>query len=305
MTPARQAWESALESYRAPGVEHARRYRIAHHRVEVRSPSPDLLETMTRALEHLRDDAPGPCDLSVRLWSDPVWRGPWQEGDQVARGLLPGWCSPELTAVHDGTLTASLVDHVRGRALHWIRRPEELADQLAAPLLSVFYLFFRARGLQLLHGAALGLEGEGFLLLGPGRAGKSSVALDALGHLAFAGDDYVLVDPEGPTAYSLYRTLKVRDQEVRWLEAGLAHRLALRAAVVCVPGEELSLTRCSRAQVLAGTAAGSLMLFPDAGQPDLERLSRILSRLECYRLSRGPKGPARAQMLLERTMCQG
>jgi hypothetical protein len=69
----------------------------------------------------------------------------------------------------------------------------------------------------LLHAAAVGRLDGGILLLGPGRAGKSTsaMAVIAAGGVA-AGDDYVWVDMAGGTAiaHSCFRTARTRQSNV-------------------------------------------------------------------------------------------
>src|SRR5207237_110630 len=55
------------------------------------------------------------------------------------------------------------------------------------------------------HAAAVGNDGRGVLVVGPGRSGKSTTALACLAAgFDYAGDDYVVVSSEPPHVHSAY-----------------------------------------------------------------------------------------------------
>ena len=97
----------------------------------------------------------------------------------------------------------------------WIGDSSRLAAwERAAPLRAALNWVLRGPGRTLVHAAAVGRAGggPGLLIGGPGGSGKSTTALSWL--LAggdFAGDDYVLVEldgPQGPAAAPVYATAK-------------------------------------------------------------------------------------------------
>lgn len=68
------------------------------------------------------------------------------------------------------------------------------------------------------HAAAVGDGRSGVLITGVGGSGKSSTALAVTGNrLKFLSDDYVLMGPD-KTAYSIYASLRVRDNMVNAFE---------------------------------------------------------------------------------------
>ena len=83
---------------------------------------------------------------------------------------------------------------------------------------AVFTLATRGMGLVPLHGACLGREGRGVLLLGESGAGKSTLALHGLLHgLDFLAEDAVFVQPERLLATGVPNFLHVRPDALRLL----------------------------------------------------------------------------------------
>lgn len=93
------------------------------------------------------------------------------------------------------------------------------ADMLARPYhlryelleFAVFLLAARCQGLVPLHGACIGRDGRGLLVLGESGAGKSTLALNSLLQgLEFLSEDAVFVRPEGMLATGVANFLHVR-----------------------------------------------------------------------------------------------
>ena len=94
-----------------------------------------------------------------------------------------------------------------------------------APLRSFLHWEYAARGMRLVHGGTLGINGRGVILAGSGGAGKSgTVVAGILGGLDSVGDDYVLVGLDsGVAAYPLFTTLK--QDHPGWQRLGLDRKL--------------------------------------------------------------------------------
>lgn len=98
-----------------------------------------------------------------------------------------------------------------GRGLTLVRTTRDLPPWTSgAPFALSLHLAFAWRGWRLLHAAAIGRDGAGALLLGPGGVGKSGTTLAGIAHgLRTVGDDYLLVGPgPRPLAWPVYRLLK-------------------------------------------------------------------------------------------------
>lgn len=83
---------------------------------------------------------------------------------------------------------------------------------------AVYILATRGLGLVPLHGACVGREGRGVLLLGASGAGKSTLALHSLLHgLDFLAEDAVLVQPESLLATGVANYLHVKADGLRFI----------------------------------------------------------------------------------------
>jgi hypothetical protein len=96
-----------------------------------------------------------------------------------------------------------------------------------APFRVLLHLAATNRGWALVHGATLAEKGNGVLIVGPGKAGKSGTTLAGISvGLNTVGDDYVLVRPgTPPTAFRVYNLLK-QDRHGLARIAGLAEATA-------------------------------------------------------------------------------
>ena len=104
-------------------------------------------------------------------------------------------------------------DRDRGEAWFAVGTPAALTHgERGAPFRLVFHWMGSPRGRVLAHAGAVGLDGAGVLLVGPGGVGKSSTSLAcAEAGFDYAADDYCLVSAEPtPTAFCLYATGKVK-----------------------------------------------------------------------------------------------
>ena len=83
---------------------------------------------------------------------------------------------------------------------------------------AVFTLAVRVRNLASLHGACVGIGGQGALLMGESGAGKSTVALQCLLEgFEFLSEDSVFLDPTTLQAIGVANFLHVRSNSLRWL----------------------------------------------------------------------------------------
>ena len=184
----------------------------------------------------------------------------------------------------------------------------------AAPLRRHLHWLLERCGWRLAHAATLGLRGRCLLILGKGRAGKSSTVLAGLAAgLSTAGDDYVaLTGGDVPSVRLLYRIVK-QDRKglsrIPWLAARFAGCAAnWQGKVEFDPGEffpdafaeSLNLgaimlphiagaARPSIAPIAPSTAMLALMstnLHQHIGEPDtgMAFFGDILRKFPCYRI---------------------
>jgi GT2 family glycosyltransferase len=218
-TRAADAFDRAVH---ARGV-FARVFRIGIWRVRICFAGPDLVEPLTRALDHLRlnDTDAGPADLTVLAWTGTEADQSPPEADaanwQMGHNGFIRSLSDERFAAHWMFAAGGLqmLDREGGRALFWLRESADLPYwESGAPLRFLFDAWLQDRGWLLVHGAAVGNGRGAILLVGAGGSGKSSTALACLSPHDDAGvdylaDDYVALNPEEGTVYSVYSSGKV------------------------------------------------------------------------------------------------
>jgi hypothetical protein len=121
-----------------------------------------------------------------------------------------------LSAFHWLECSVALMDTESLEAIYWVDDATALPYwSKASPLRTLLHWVMQRFGRQLLHAAVVGMEHGGVVITGRGGVGKSTAALLCLeAGLEYLGDDYVVValDP-APTAYSLYCTAKLNDEQ--------------------------------------------------------------------------------------------
>ncbi len=187
-----------------------------------------------------------------------------------------------------------------------------------APFRHVFHWARAPRGCVLAHAGAVGTDGGAVLLVGPGGAGKSSIALTcAEAGFDYAADDYCLVTTEPrPTAFGLYASGKVlpvdlpRYPRLRESAAPLAHpsddkvllmlsracpaqlatSLSLSAVVVptLMPGvAQTSASRTTPRRALQALAPSTVGQLAGGAASTLHALAGLTRALPCYELELG------------------
>lgn len=98
---------------------------------------------------------------------------------------------------------------------------------------AVFVLAARCLGLVPLHGACVGRDGRGLLLLGDSGAGKTTLALHGLLQgLDFLAEDAVFVQPESMLATAVSNYLHVKRDALRWVDDDGARRWIGQSPVI-------------------------------------------------------------------------
>jgi hypothetical protein len=200
-------------------------WRVAHQiggsTVAITGKGEHLAQALLPALEHLRASAPGPArqaDLEIRTW-DRAWGGqglpalPASSGDALAHDRIMHVSDERFVVVWERHFAAvTLVDRTGGRAIYFTEDAAVLPYyETAAPLRALWHAWFSARGKLPLHGACVGRDGDALLLTAPGGNGKSTTALLALqAGFDYLADDWCLLSPREPAAYSLFNTAKLR-----------------------------------------------------------------------------------------------
>lgn len=117
-----------------------------------------------------------------------------------------------------------IVDHARQRALVVVS--EDMLDwpyHVRYELIEFAVFVLAARGMDLvpLHGACLGHDGRGVLILGASGAGKSTLALHGLLEgMDFVAEDAIFVDPRSMEVRGVGNFLHVREDALRFIDDG-------------------------------------------------------------------------------------
>jgi hypothetical protein len=247
--------------------------------IRVCADTPGLLLQLTEALRHRRKDLAGDPDLTIYAFAKqppaslerPEWRVAehWMRRQPVRALNEQGMIYFDSIAEEVG-----FVDAARSRAAIWFGPDRVLPIWIAAaPFIRILDTWFAARGRILCHGAAIAKSGVAALLIGPGGAGKSTLALHAIDQgFDYIGDDYVLLEPtpSGAIAHSLYCSGKLKQAE---LTAAMAEMVSVHRAVEDVNEKSFVLPapKCLRAS--APLAMVIEPRFGDGEPPLLEPIS--------------------------------
>lgn len=306
------------------------RRRVAGKVLALRFASPALAAKLAAAFAHLDSAEDAPADLVVCCWDDA------SSGGSLAT-VMPETDRRGLDYVHGSVRLAwgleerslQAYDPVRRIALFWVPDAAELeAWEQGAPLRRILHWWSAGLGLQLVHGAAIGNEMGGVLLVGRSGSGKSTVALACAGSsLGYVADDYCLLEPGAPPrVYSIYGSGKADGASISRLPhlaeafraspidqqgksiifvgehipSAVLRSLPLRAVVLpqIVTGTECRVEVLPRGEALRAVAPSTLFQMPGDRADSLSRLSALVRSLPCFRLCVG-EDPALARPILE------
>jgi hypothetical protein len=214
-----------------------RSYRIAGCDLRLRCAGRELLDDLSPPVEHLRVESAEGAGHLVELWdaaSTTTEPPPPPRGyerlppDAFARSAGDGW----QAIYQPGPRILNASDTTLDRSWYWAADREAVSGwDRAAPLRHILGYWLGARGVHLVHAAAVGRPSGGVLIVGKSGSGKSTTSLSTLGSdLLFAGDDYVGVslEPEGPYVHSIYASGKLEtDHLARFPRLRLKPRYSL------------------------------------------------------------------------------
>lgn len=301
-------------------------YKIAGFNILLQFAGEALLPVITPALSHLRIPSDSKPDLTLFLWDTEstgreIPPPPWDPDDYTNRGDIP---LPEFndrrfrTAFQLGENTLSFLDLESNKGLFWTSDARKLPYWVTgAPLRSLLNWWFDGRGLQLIHGAAVGVDGTGVILTARGGSGKSTTALACLLEgMNYVGDDYLVLGMEPvPTVYSMYSSGKLdaksmarfpqlqsvisnaefldREKALLFLNEKFAENIKSQVSVksVLIPkitGEAATRFRkASAMEALVALAPTTISQLPLAKQNALKALKSFVQSVPCHHLELG------------------
>jgi hypothetical protein len=296
-----------------------RSFRIAGRDIRAKFAGPALLPTIEPALAHLaRTAGQERPSLTVHLWDSAsskveVPRAPAQDPTESAPAES---VAAVRTSYHLVPKILTLYDASSRSAVYWVPDASAVpSNEIASPLRTLLHWWARDEGLQFVHAGAIGLGDSAVLVGGPSGSGKSTTALACLlDGLDYLGDDYVLVDDQSATIYSLYSAAKLQPEQVTAfpeLRAALTNadrlgtekalwfvhdshghrtRAAATAVAVLIPsvthGQQSTLKPVGRGTALAAIAPSTIAQL-SATEGSLAAIARFLGRIPAYRLEAG------------------
>jgi hypothetical protein len=173
-------------------------------------------------------DAPLPDEgYTLRIWDgaspdmSPPSR-PWGPMAHEPLGLIDGFCDETVRCAFD-IHTSSLIVHHGGQRSAYLWYPDLgslPAWAQASPFRIPLSWLANRHGMQIVHAAAVAIDGKAVLLAGAGGSGKSTTALAcALSGMSYLGDDYCLVEPASRRVHMLYKSAKLLKRSLEILPA--------------------------------------------------------------------------------------
>ena len=302
----------------------SRYFQLATRTVRFRFAGTDLAHDVCRAFAHLETVPTEEADLEVRLWHSHdgalmLPPPPWGDDDYGRRWSIEGFNGRDYRTVYDPILTSlSMIGFRERAAFFWLKNARRyLSYNRASPLMPLLHQWFQPTELSMMHAAAVGIDGSGVLLVGPGGSGKSGTALACLTNgLQYVTDDICLVEagPE-PKAYSLYSSGKagadtlrripaLRGREDEVLEDGedkfvfflneiypenMCARLNIQAIIhpVVANTGKCEWQELAPSKMVRLLAPNTLFMLPDAEDSTLRVAADLCRRLPCYVLRLG------------------
>lgn len=182
-------------------------------------------EELSRAFLHADQGQHRGKPHSISVWDGtdprvgPPCR-PWGETGHEPLGVVAAYSDSRVRCAFD-VHTSSLIVFDRDRHCSYTWYPDIAslpAWAKASPFRIPLSWLLNQREMQMVHGAAVSIDGSAVLLAGAGGSGKSTTALAcALAGMGYLGDDYCAVDPQQRTVHMIYRTAKVLSRTLEML----------------------------------------------------------------------------------------
>ncbi len=300
----------------------ARRYRLGQGAFRIHSAGSAIAETLDAAFSHIRLADDGASDLDIHAWDDAAGDAalppaPWPPSAYGQRGEIDLAGDPRHVAFYQqGADSLSLLDRARGVAIYRTRGALPYWER-SFPFRPIFHWALADTSLQPVHAGAVGRPGGGVLVTGRSGAGKTTTTIACLeGGLAYAGDDYVLIDSAvPPVVYSLYNTAKFTEDALArfprlaarvWNPGRAGHEKALvygteafpQALVAEMPIRAVVVPRVTglpatamrpipAAAAIRALAPTTLAHLPGQAATTLAKLTRLCAAVPCFEMAAG------------------
>ncbi|MCX7304889.1 MAG: hypothetical protein NTV73_11225 [Hyphomicrobiales bacterium] len=194
-----------------------RDFRLAHLDMTTWFTSAELAELAEAVL--VQHESARPFSAATQIYALDAHAGGWDMPARWQDGA--GFSSREFERIlaaggrrgfyHHDAPSWQFFDPAAGIGVHTLPAPLDIPPwELGSPLRLFIHWAQAAAGRRLTHAATLGLNGQGALIVGASKSGKSGTTLAGiLNGLESVGDDYVALDQSASlVAYSVFKTFK-------------------------------------------------------------------------------------------------
>ncbi len=286
-----------------------------------------LQDTLAQAITHLTDDTTSTqtnFDLEIHICdskaSGVTFTSPWEDSsyffDSTERNTVS--IDDFIGAYYVGESSMNFFDKQKRAAYFWVPDDRTIKEWIyGAPFRIILHWFLQERGIQLVHGASVGIDGTGVLISARGGSGKSTTALGSvLAGFDYIGDDYIALGMEGktPMAYSLYNSIKFTEKSVQLLPAlaphmphaqmrsdnkyilfldqhnfSLTNQLQLKALFIpkIVDRPETTIVPARKVDALVALAPTTILQLSLNEQTKFQGLTTLVNSLPCFFLELG------------------
>lgn len=201
---------------------------------------------------------------------------PWPPKAIEPRGVVDSHSNDAVRCAVDADISSLIVyNFAENMSYNWLPNVLELplVARTSPFRIQLSWLCNRHR-MQIVHGAAVAINGRAVLLAGKGGVGKSTTALAcALAGMEYLGDDYCVVEPAAGKVHLIYRTAKLLKSSLDFMPCpGVVEnsdRLDIEKGVVFLESGDVQLSRSAElsAILLPRVEAGApTRLFPATRQ---------------------------------------
>lgn len=265
------------------------------------------------SIEHLSHSACNKADWCIYVVSEKIDgvsfpKAPFEM--QFFRGIYKHELEKRFCLTYIGDLNAYLVfDYEERRAVCWFLDIEEIPWYEKVMILK--YLaprLFRDEKALMLHAAAVGIEGEGVLLVGKSGVGKSTTSLNCLlSEFEFVADDYCLYKDGDVFSVSKYAKLLLGEnlgfveQDLEYFRGAdkavlnlfsrfkdkLVSHLRVKAILLPSISNKSGIEVCTKAEALKALAPSSLGQIAGTSAREMRIISELVREVSVYNLFLG------------------
>ncbi len=288
-----------------------------------------LVSSIIPSLEHLlTTGTQTSADFTIYLWDSfstgmKIGRLPWSSDYYKSRGEIKDFVDENcrISYLQENGLL-SIYNQLAQSAIQWIPNPSRYPSyEKAAPFRPIFQWWLHPRGYQMVHAAAVGVEGKAVLLVGKGGSGKSSAAMSCvMENMSYLGDDYCLLRTDHPPrVFSVYNSIKLKrnlsyplldnfpelnpdpvsDQDKIILSiqklypSRLVKELPVKAILLprITHSDVTTFSRAGTSETLQALAVTTIFQLPFAGQSELVIMADFVKKVKSYwvNLSNSPR----------------